>query len=157
LAEEIGEIRRTRGFMGDMTDAEAFRVPEELEDIVGRLSLVSTAGFAEWNPQREAILDLLDLVRSTTGRYHYQEVAQMIEGQRLWVAAKYQRPFPDMKFDADSLKMILRRHKQRVNGEDERRKKQQEALAKHKEEQTKKCGLEYLYGLGPKENAEASS
>lgn len=57
--------------MGDMTDAEAFRVPEELEDIVGRLSLVSTAGFAEWNPQREAILDLLDLVHRPVSSLQY--------------------------------------------------------------------------------------
>src|SRR5205823_4044949 len=92
MAKKIAEIRRTRGFMGNMTEAQAFHIPEELEDIAVRLSLVSVEGFNDWNPQKEAILDLLELVKSSTGRHHYQEFACLIEAERLWVETKNNRP-----------------------------------------------------------------
>lgn len=155
LAGEIADIRRIRGFMGNMVEANAFHVPEELLDIAVRLSLVPTEGVCEWHPQREAILDLLELVRTSTGRCHYREVATLIEAERVWVELKNKRPIPDIKFDADGLKMILQRHKQRQAREENRRKKLKEALTRHEEAVSAPYSFNDVFGL-PDPPAEAA-
>jgi hypothetical protein len=96
-----------------MVDADAVHVPEELGKIATRLSCVRTEGFGDWFPQREAIIDLFEVVRKTTGRAHYAEVSLFINAALVWQATKNGREIPDREFDADSLKMIVKRDKQR--------------------------------------------
>jgi hypothetical protein len=113
LANQAAEFRKIWGFWEHMVDADAIHVPEELMNIAARVSCLSTTGFGDWFPQREAILDLLELVQTATGRPHYVEVSLLINAELVWAAAKHGRPIPDMAFDPDSLKMIVKRAKQR--------------------------------------------
>jgi hypothetical protein len=113
LAKRVAEIREVAGFTTHMVEADAYSVPEELENIASKLSRVCTEGFGEWFPQREAVLDLLELVQRTTGRPHYAEVSALINAELVWQAAVYGGELPDPQFDPDSLKMLFKRHKQR--------------------------------------------
>ncbi len=113
LADRAAELRSIWGLWESMVDADVLSVPEELQRIAAKLSCVRTEGLGDWFPQRDAIVDLLELVQTTTGRAHYVEVSLLINAQLVWNAAKYGRPIPDMKFDPDSLKMFAMRHKQR--------------------------------------------
>ena len=117
LAEEAMQLRAIWGFRGRLLDAGCLRIPEELKDIEERLSRVEVSGYADWHPQREAILDLLDHVRSSTGRYHYAEVSTLINSDIAWRAIKKGEPIPDLRNDVDSLKMIVQRwrRERRVN------------------------------------------
>jgi len=111
LAGQIEDLKRIRSFWSRMTEASCFHIPEELEEIAERLSRIRTKGFRDWNPQREAILDLLDHVRSSTGRYHYEEVSLLINAELVWRAMKRKQPPPEPRHDVDSLKMIIQRWK----------------------------------------------
>jgi hypothetical protein len=113
LAKRVAELRGIRGFGTHMAQAGADSAPEELENIAAELSCVRTEGFSDWFPQRETIIDLLELVRTATGRPHYAEVYELINAALVWHATKNRRPIPDPQFDPDSLKMLFRRHKQR--------------------------------------------
>lgn len=113
LAHRVDELRGIWGLWARMVDADAVHVPEELRKIAARLSCVRTEGFRDWFPQRQAIIDLLELVRKTTCRAHYAEVSLLINAALVWQATKNGREIPDREFDADSLKMIVRRDKQR--------------------------------------------
>jgi len=111
LAKRVEGLRRIWGFYGRVVQADCFQVPEELEDIAHRLSRISVKGFADWNPQREALRDLLDHVRSATGRYHYAEISLLINAELTWRALKHKRPLPEFRHDVDSLKMMVQRWK----------------------------------------------
>src|SRR5205823_2901784 len=101
-------------FWGQMVNAGAIHAPEELEGIAAKLSGIRTLGIGAWFPQRESIIDLLELVRTTTGKAHYAEVSWLINAALIWNATKNGREIPDLKFDRDSLKMIFKRHKLRL-------------------------------------------
>ena len=113
LAQRVAELRAIWGLWARMVDAGAVHAPEELENIAAKLSCVRTEGFGDWFPQREAIIDLLETVRTATGRAHYAEVSLLINAELVWSAAKSGREIPDMQFDSDSLKMIAKRDKER--------------------------------------------
>jgi len=121
LAKRTAELRKIWGLWARMVEAGAVHVPEELENIAAKLSSVRTQDFWEWFPQREAILELVEQVRTATGRPHYTEVSLLINAELIWVAAKNGRAVPDLKFDSDSLKMIVKRDKQRQALRDRRR------------------------------------
>jgi hypothetical protein len=112
LGKRAARLRRIWGFWECTVDANAFHAPEELVNIAARLSCISTEGFGDWFPQREAIIDLFELVRKTTGRPHYAQVCLLINAQIVWRAEKKGRAI-EKEFDPDSLKMIVRRDKQR--------------------------------------------
>ena len=109
LAKRIEYLRKIWGFRDRLDDTNCLLAPEELKDLAHRLSKVKTRGLAGWNPQREAIRDLLDHVRTSTGRYHYAEVSLLINAERTWRAMKHDRPLPELSHDVDSLKMIVQR------------------------------------------------
>lgn len=109
LAKRAADLRTIWGFWSRMVQADCIRVPEELEEIAGRLSRIQVQGYADWHPQREALLDLLDHVRSSTGRYHYAEISDLINAESTWRAMKRGQPPPDFQHDADSLKMMVQR------------------------------------------------
>jgi hypothetical protein len=113
LAHRAAELRNIWGLWERMVDADVLSVPEELRRIAAKLSCVRPEGLGDWFPQRDAIIDLLELVRTTTGRAHYVEVSLLINAQLVWNATKHGQSVPDLEFDADSLKMIVKRHKQR--------------------------------------------
>ena len=94
-----------------MAEADCVHIPEELEEIASRLSRLRVKGYADWHPQREVILDLLDHVRSSTGRYHYVEVSILINAEVAWRALKRGEVPPEIRHDVDSLKMIVQRWK----------------------------------------------
>ena len=79
LANRAAELRKIWGFWEHMVDADAIHVPEELMNIAARLSCLNAAGFGDWFPQQEALLDLLDLVRTATRRPHYVEVSLLMQ------------------------------------------------------------------------------
>jgi len=106
LAKRIEGLREIWGFKKHMMEADAYHVPEQLWSIAQRVSSISTKGFQEWHPQREALLDLLDLVRRSTGRYHYGEVSLLLNAEQIQRAVA-------LRFDVDSLKMIVQRDRQR--------------------------------------------
>jgi hypothetical protein len=88
-------------------------LPEELREIATRLSRVHTRGYADWNPHREALLELLERVKSVTGRYHYAEISELINAFYAYSALKHGRNMPDeLIYDVDSLKMIVSRRRQ---------------------------------------------
>lgn len=109
LAKRITKLRQMWGFQGRMLDADCYHIPEELENIAERLSHTRTKGFGDWHPQRDALLDLLEHTRLSTGRYHYSEVSLLLNAELVWRALKYNRPVPDFRYDIDSLKMIVQR------------------------------------------------
>jgi hypothetical protein len=113
LAHRVAELRGIWGLWARIVEADAVHVPEELKRIAAKLSCVRIEGFWEWFPQREAILVLLEQVRTKTGRAHYAEISALINAELVWRAAKNGRSIPEMKFDRDSLKMIVKRGKQR--------------------------------------------
>lgn len=121
FANRTKKLREMWGLFGRMVDANCFHVPEELCDIAKRLSRVQTKGFGDWNPQREALLDLLDHVHSSTGRYHYAEVSALINAELVWRALKHEQPPPELRHDVDSLRMIVQRAKKQKQAEDARR------------------------------------
>ena len=114
MAEEVADCRSFWGFWSRLAEANCMDIPEELENTAERLLKIPTQGLAEWSPQREAILDLLNHVRSSTGRYHYAEVSTLINAERVWRALKNRRPIPELSHDVDSFKMIVQRHNKRV-------------------------------------------
>src|ERR1051325_4763083 len=91
-AREANRLRGLWGFRGRMLDAGCFHATEELADIEKRFSKVNVKGYADWHPQREAILDLLDQVAKATGRYHYAEVSTIINAETAWRAFKRGEP-----------------------------------------------------------------
>lgn len=113
LAKRAARLRKIWGFWERMVGANASHAPEELVNIAARLSCISTEGFGDWFPQREAIIDLFELVRKTTGRPHYVEASLLINAELVWRAEKKGRAIPHKEFDPESLKMIVRREKLR--------------------------------------------
>lgn len=109
LAKRTADLRGIWGFWSRMVEADCIHIPEELEEIAGHLSRVRVKGYANWHPQRGAILDLLDHVRSSTGRYHYAEVSILINAEIAWRALKRGEAPPEITHDVDSLKMIVQR------------------------------------------------
>lgn len=138
------ELRSIWGLWEHLIDADVLSVPEELQKIAAKLSCVRTEGFGDWFPQRDAIVDLLELVRTTTGRAHYVEVSLLINAQLVWNAAKHGRPIPDMEFDPDSLKMIVKRHKQRQAAKVRKRAELEKML---KSIESMKYSTEQFFGL----------
>lgn len=113
VAQRIEELRGVWGLWGRLVDAQCIHSPEELREIAMRLSRVRTKGYAHWNPHREALLDLLEQVKSTTGRYHYAEISDLINAFYAYNSLKHRRKMPDeLIYDVDSLKMILSRQRQ---------------------------------------------
>jgi hypothetical protein len=113
LAKRADKLRKIWGFWERMVDANAVHAPEELVNIAARLACISTEGFGDWFPQQEAIIDLFELVRKTTGRPHYVEISLLINAELIWRAEKKGRAIPDKEFDPESLKMIVKREKER--------------------------------------------
>jgi len=109
LAKRTVDLRRIWGLWGRMVEADCVHIPEELEEIANRLSRIQIKGYADWHPQRESLLDLLDHVRSSTGRYHYGEVSDIINGEMTWRAMKYGQPLPEFEYDLDNMKMMVQR------------------------------------------------
>lgn len=62
-ASQVDYLNRICGFWGRMVEANCVHMAEELEVLAERLSSVAVKGFGEYYPQREAILDALDLVK----------------------------------------------------------------------------------------------
>ena len=146
LARRAAELRGIWGFWEHMADAHALRVPEELQNIAGRLSCICTEGFGEWFPQREAIMDLLEHVRTSTGRPHYTELSLLINVELIWHDTKNGREIRDMVFDPESLKMIFKRYNQRQAAVAKKR------SATNKEAESLKSveySLEQMWGIGP--------
>ena len=108
-AKQAAELTCIRGFWSPLAQADCLRLPEEFEGIVERLSRVQAKGYADWYPQRNAIIDLLEHVHSCTGRYHYPEVSTLINAEIAWWALKREEPAPEIRHDVDSLKMIIQR------------------------------------------------
>ena len=96
-----------------MVEAGAYSVPEELETIAGKLSRDSTEGFGDWFPQRENIIDLLELIERATGRPHYNEVCDLLNAELIWRASLERWEIPEPQFDPDTLKMMFNRYKKR--------------------------------------------
>ncbi|HLE61635.1 MAG TPA: hypothetical protein VI750_00785 [Pyrinomonadaceae bacterium] len=113
-ASQLDYLNRIWGFWGRMVEANCFHMPEELNTMVERLSCVAVKGFGEYYPQREAVLDALELVKTSTGRYHYTEVSTLINAERVWRALKNGKPIPEPSHDVDALKMIVQRHKKSI-------------------------------------------
>ena len=112
VAERIAELRKLWGLWGRLVDGHCIDLPEELSEIAERLSRVQTKRYAHWNPHREALLDLLERVKSVTGRYHYAELSDLINAFYAYNALKHGRNMPDeLIYDVDSLKMILSRQR----------------------------------------------
>jgi len=146
LAHRVAELRGIWEFWAHMVDAEALYVPEELQNIAGRLSCVCTEGVGEWFLQRDAIIDLLEHVRTATGRPHYAEVSLLINAELIWRATKNGRTIPDMVFDPDSLKMIVKRHKRRQAASV---KKRSEMKQKAKRIKSMEYSPEHIFGIDP--------
>ena len=100
--------------------AGCYHFPEELERMAQSLSRIYLKGYGEWNPQREGVLDLLDHVRSATGRFHYTEVSTLINARLTRQALERKQPLPDLKYDVDSLRMLIQRYKKECKAEDAR-------------------------------------
>lgn len=113
LAKRASELRKIWGFWEHMVDVDVIHAPEDLIKIAVRLSCISTEGFGDWFPQREAIVELLEFVRKTTGRHHYAEVSLLINAELVWRAEKHGRTISESQFDPESLKMIVNRDKTR--------------------------------------------
>jgi hypothetical protein len=111
LAKETADVRSIWGFGSRMAEAKCMHIPEELEEMARNLSRVRVRGFADWYPQREAIIDLLDHVRSHMGRYHYEDVSTLINAEIAWRALKRGEVPAELSHDVDSLKMIVQRWK----------------------------------------------
>ena len=113
VAQRIAELRQVWGLWGRLVDGQCIDLPEELSEIAERLSRVHTEYYAHWNPHREALLDLLERVKSVTGRYHYAEITDLINAFYVYNALKHGRKMPDeVIYDVDSLKMIVSRQRQ---------------------------------------------
>lgn len=95
--------------------------PSELSRIADRLSQASKTRTSRSNPHREAILDLLDLIRRATGRYHYSEAADLINAAYYWRALRRGEDARDLSYDVDSLKAMARRQKRRTAAKPARR------------------------------------
>jgi hypothetical protein len=108
------------GMYGRVVAAGCYHFPEELYRMVECLSNIRLEGYGEWNPQREAILDLLDHVRSATGRYHYNEVSMLINARLVKTAVERRQCLPDLRYDVDSLRMLIQRYKKECAAEDAR-------------------------------------
>lgn len=113
VAEHIAELRTLWGLWGRLVDGQCIHLPEELSEIAERLSRVRTKGYAHWNPHREALLDLLERVKSVTGRHHYPEISELINAFYAYSALRRGRKMPgELIYDVDSLKMIVSRQRQ---------------------------------------------
>lgn len=112
VARRIGELRRVWGLWERLVDARCIHLPEELREIAERLICVRTKQYSYWNPHQEALLDLLEHVRSVTGRYHYGEVSDLINAAYSWRAIKNGRMPDGPLYEVDSLKMLVSRQKQ---------------------------------------------
>jgi hypothetical protein len=108
-AQEIEALRNVWSFKQRMLDSAAYHCPEGLLEMANQLTQTRTQGFGDWHPQREAILGLLHLVESETGRYHYPQVSNLINAEMVWKARVYKQPIPEPRFDVDSLKMMIQR------------------------------------------------
>ena len=108
------------GMYGRVIAAGCYHFPEDLQRMAECLSRIYVKGYGEWNPHREAILDLLDHVRSATGRYHYAEVSTIINARLVRQAMERKEPLPDLKYDVDSLRMLVQRYKRECAAEDAR-------------------------------------
>lgn len=111
LAKQGAEIRRTWGFGSRLIEAGCMHIPEELQKMAWRYSRVRVKGYTSWYPGREAVLDLLDHIHSSTGRYHYAEVSLLINTEATWRALKRGQDSPEVIFEVDSLKMLVQRWK----------------------------------------------
>ena len=114
VARRMAELRKVWGLWERLVEAGCLHVPEELQQTAAKLSRVRTKGYADWNPHQEAVLDLLGLVQSTTGRYHYAEVSDLINGFYYYQALRQGRTPDDMQYDVDILKMVVSRQRQRA-------------------------------------------
>jgi hypothetical protein len=113
VAQRIAELRKVWGLWGRLVDGQCIHLPEELSEIAERLCRVRTKAYSSWNPHHEALLDLLELVKSVTGRYHYRELSHLINAFYAYSALKQGRKMPDeLIYDVDSLKMIVSRQRQ---------------------------------------------
>ena len=113
VAQRIAELRQVWGLWGRLVDGKCIHLPEELSEIAERLCRVRTKAYSSWNPHHEALLDLLELVKSVTGRYHYLELSHLINASYAYSALKHGRKMPDqLIYDVDSLKMIVSRQRQ---------------------------------------------
>lgn len=117
-ARQIEEIRhKWWGMYGRVTEAGCYHFPEQLREMAQAVMRIDLKGYGEWNPQREAILDLLEHVRISTGRYHYAEVSTLINARLTRSAAERKQPWPDFKFDIDCLRMMVQRQKRRYEAD----------------------------------------
>ncbi len=113
VAERIAKLRKTWRLWGRLVEGQSIHLPEQLSEIAERLSRVQTKGYANWNPHREALLDLLERVKSDTGRYHYRELSDLVNAFYAYSALKHGKKMPDeLIYDVDSLKMIVSRQRQ---------------------------------------------
>lgn len=111
LAKDIDEMRRHPANWDRFVQAQSATVHAELRRIAARLSKAARIHARKLNPHREAILDLLDSVRTTTGRYHYSEVADLINAAVYRYALVHRKVLPDFACDVDGLKAMMQRQK----------------------------------------------
>ncbi len=104
-ANRIGELISIWGFWERMVDAKCIHTPEESRNIAKRLSQVCTKNFGCWHPHREAMLDLLEHVRESTGRYQYGEVSDVINAAYCWPALRQKHPLVTEMLSGDAHRM----------------------------------------------------
>jgi hypothetical protein len=114
-AAEQADLLNAISELGDrLRRARCHRLSEEIAKMVARLSSVAIREIGEVNVQREALLNLLEHVKLTTGRYRFAEVSALINAERIWYAMTNKAPVPELSHDVDALKMVVQRHKKRL-------------------------------------------
>lgn len=112
IARRVEKLRSHWAVWGRYVDAGCIRAPEELRDIAKRIDAAHKLQPSKHNSHRAAIIDLLDQIQRTTGRYHYSQVADLINAAYCWPAIRRGEDLPDPSYDVDSLKAMIRRQKQ---------------------------------------------
>jgi len=107
LAKRLHDLSANPAVWGRLLETRCHTAHVELLRIADELSQASRLRAETNNFHREAILDLLDLVHRTTGRYHYSEIADLINAAYCWQAIRKGEEIPDMQYDVARLKMIV--------------------------------------------------
>ncbi len=111
IADRVEKLGSNWAVWGRFVEAGCIRAPEELRHIAKRIDAAHKLQPSKHNSRRAAIMDLLDQIRMTTGRYHYSQVADLINARYCWEAIRRGVDPPDPGYDVDSLKAMIRRQK----------------------------------------------
>ncbi len=112
IADRVEKLGSNWAVWGRFVEARCIRAPEELRHIAKRIDAARKLQPSKHNSHRAAIMDLLDQIRMTTGRYHYSQVADLINARYCWEAIRRGVDPPDPGYDVDSLKGMIRRQKE---------------------------------------------